>query len=93
VVVAEEITELQAAVPEVQALSSCDMQRRRTHVAFRVHQSDLRLSSPLAKYRVAIGLFPMAFLQYAYLSEVVEVVVVPDRVDCGGPKEAAVAQL
>jgi hypothetical protein len=66
-VVAEEITELQAAVPEVQALSSCDMQRRRTHVAFRVHQSDLRLSSPLAKYRVAIGLFPTASLHCAFL--------------------------
>jgi uncharacterized membrane protein len=66
-VVAEEITELQVAVPEVQALSSCDMQRRRTHVAFRVHQSDLRLSSHLAKYKVVCGEFLTEFLQYAFL--------------------------
>jgi uncharacterized membrane protein len=67
VVVAEEITELQAAVLEAPALSSCDMQRRRTHVAFRVHQSDLRLSSHLAKYKIVYGEFLTEFLQYAFL--------------------------
>jgi hypothetical protein len=92
-VVAEEITELQAAVPEVQALSSCDMQRRRTHVAFRVHQSDLRLSSHLAKYKIVYGEFLTEFLQSVYLSLLAEVVVVPVRVECGGPKAAAAARL
>jgi hypothetical protein len=92
-VVAEVITELQAAVPEVQALSSCDMQRRRTHVAFRVHQSDLRLSSPLAKYKIVYGEFLTEFLQYAYLLLAAEVVAVVARLECGGPKVAVVAQL
>jgi hypothetical protein len=33
------------------------------------------------------------FLQYAYLLLAVEVVVVPVRVECGGPKAAVAARL